>query len=268
MVLSLKEAETLRGTDASYWLQLGEAQQRIKDPSAEKSLAKAIEIADKNSPEIALRAERILRELNSDLALNEDDLALLRQRRGTIDTNRKIRHWSMIGSAALFFIICLIQVSSEWRARGLLSAARSIEASNSDTSGMMSAALAFDRVAKEHPWTFAGSTGSKASARLHGTIRNLLATEKTTRSHDLQMQREERQKNRNLIRESIQKSIELRNQGDVIAARQLLDQLDSSTTQVLSEIEIKSIRFPVQIEAVPVEPESWIHIRRSSETRR
>ncbi len=251
VVLSLKEAETLRGTDASYWLQLGEAQQRIKDPSAEKSLAKAIEIADKNSPEIALRAERILRELNSDLALNEDDLALLRQRRGTIDTNRKIRHWSMIGSAALFFIICLIQVSSEWRARGLLSAARSIEASNSDTSGMMSAALAFDRVAKEHPWTFAGSTGSKASARLHGTIRNLLATEKTTRSHDLQMQREERQKNRNLIRESIQKSIELRNQGDVIAARQLLDQLDSSTTQVLSEIEIKSIRFPVQIESRP-----------------
>ncbi|MDE0960782.1 MAG: DUF4388 domain-containing protein [Planctomycetota bacterium] len=251
IVSLLKEAESIRGSDARYWLQLGEEMQRIKDPAAEKCLAQAIRLADKNSPEIALRAERILRELNSDLALHEDDLEQLRQRRNAIDSIKKIRHWSLIGATALCFIICLIQVSSEWRARGLLSAARSIEASTTGISGLTSAALAFERVANEHPWTFAASAGVEASARLTESIDHRLESEKSARSYDLQRERDARKELLGRARKSIQQARDLRNQGDVIGARALLDQLDQSATLVLSEIEIKSILIPVQIESRP-----------------
>ncbi|MEE2856425.1 MAG: DUF4388 domain-containing protein [Planctomycetota bacterium] len=248
----LRDAEPLRGTEPSYWLQLGEALQRCKDPEAEVYLARAIQISDKKEPEVALRAERMLRDLNSDLALGDEDVEQLRQRRTDIDSHRKLRRGVVLGAAGLLFALCLLQVSSEWRARGLLSAARSIEASGNGISGMKSAAIAFERVSREHPWTFAGNNGARSSDRLRDSIQQQQHSDQRAQTADLQMQRTKRLEKLMLVRKSIRESQAFRKQGDVIAARKILDAIDPEALDVLPEIEFNSIQVPVLIESRPI----------------
>ncbi len=247
----LRDAEPLRGTDPGYWLQLGEALQRCKDPKAETYLARAIQISDKKNPEVALRAERLLRDMKSDLSLEDEDVEVLRQRRANMDSHRKLRRGMVFGAAGLLIVLSLLQVSSEWRAKGLLSAARSIEASGFGISGMKSAAIAFERVAREHPWTFAGSDGARSSDRLRVAIQQQQQSEQLAQSADLQMQRTKRIEKLMQVRSSIREAQEFRKMGDVVAARKLLDAIDPEALDVLPEIEFKSIQVPVLIESRP-----------------
>ncbi len=248
----LREAEELRGKESIYWLQLGTALQRCKDPAAEECLARAIQLAGVKEPDVALRAEKLLRSINSELAMGEEDVEDLRERRVSIESRKRLRKNMFVSAACLMLMLLVFQVSSEWRARGLLAAARSIESTTHSLNGKLDAALAYERVAEEHPWTLAGATGSNSGVRLRNQMEEQRSNEQSARSEALQMQRELRQQKLASVRESIGKARDLRNQDQVTAAREILDTLDPELLNVLPEIELNSITYPVIIQSRPV----------------
>ncbi len=248
----LREAEQLRSKEALYWLQLGTALQRSKDPGAEDCLVRAIKQSGVKEPDVALRAEKLLRSINSDLAMGEEDVEDLRERRVSIESRKRLRKNVFVSAVCLILMLLVFQVSSEWRARGLLAAARSIEITTQGLNGMMDAVLAYERVAEEHPWTLAGATGSDSGMRLRNQMEEQRSLEQSARSEALQMQRELRQQNLTRVRDSIAEAKDLRKQEQVTAARNILDNLDPELLKVLPEIELNSITYPVVIQSRPV----------------
>ncbi|MEE2889225.1 MAG: DUF4388 domain-containing protein [Planctomycetota bacterium] len=251
MITVLREAESMRDDDANYWLLLGEALQRCKEPEAEVCLSKAIQMSRNQEPEIALRAEKILRSLDSDMALDEDLIEQLRNRRTVLDSSKKLRKGIIFVSAAMVCVVILWHVSSEWRARGLLAAARNIEADGSEITALVNAAKAYERVASEHPWTFAGSSGASEGTRLRGQIDQRRENEFHAKAEDLEKERSRRLKKVTEIRSIISTARSLRKKGDAIAARNALATLSSDDLKILPEIELNGLKIPVVIKSKP-----------------
>ncbi len=251
MITVLREAESMRQEDANYWLVLGEVLHRCKEPDAEDCLSKAIQMSRHQQPEIALRAEKLLRNLDSDLALDDELIEQLRNRRSVLDSSKKLRRGIIFASAALAFVMFLLHVSSEWRAQGLLAAARSIEASGSEITGLVNAAEAYDRVASEHPWTFAGSSGASESTRLRQQIDQRRENEYHARTEDLEKSRSHRLNKLTEVRSVISRARSLRKAGDAIAARDALATLTAADLKILPQIELNSLKIPVVIKSNP-----------------
>ena len=253
MITVLRQSETLRSANASYWLQLGEVLRRCKDPEAEVCLQKAIQLSKKLQPEIALRAEKILRNLDPGLALDEQLVEQLRNQRDLLDSTKKRRKGLIIGSVGLVTLFIILHISAEWRAQGLLAAARKIEANGAELSGLLSAVEAYERVATEHPWTFAGSTGASEGNKLRKHIDDRRESEHHAREADLNNQRSNRIQKLTEIRSVISNARSLRKDGDAKAARSVLDSLSSADLKILPEIELNSLQFPVLIRTKPSE---------------
>ena len=176
LITILREAEYLKGEEGSYWLQLGETLLRFKDPEAKSCLENAIALSGKKSPEIALRAERSLRTMSPDHGMDEKSLEELLSRQIEIDNKKLQARYIKFGSAFLLFLFAIIQISTEWRAQGMLSAAKEIEKNSDQISSKITAAEAYERVSLLHPWTFAAGNSDTAGSR----IRKLIPTQSTS----------------------------------------------------------------------------------------
>lgn len=247
----LREAETLRSSDANYWLLRGEVLHRSKDPEAESCLLKAINISKSQQPDIALRAEKILRNHDPDSALDENLVEQLRKRRDTLDSTKKLRKKLTIASFIFAISFVALHISSEWRAHGLLTAARNIEANGTELSGLLSAVEAYERVASEHPWTFSGSNGASEGQRLRNKIDDRRESELFARESLLNKQRAERIEKLAAVRATILEAKSLRKDGLPRESRELLNSLSKSDLRILPEIELNSLQFPVIIKSKP-----------------
>ncbi|MGE4619405.1 MAG: DUF4388 domain-containing protein [Planctomycetota bacterium] len=258
----LREAESMRKGNAKYWLQLGEALQRCDEPEAESCLSKAIQMSKTQNPEIALQAEKILRSVDPNLALDEELIDQLRNRRSILDSSKKVRKGVMAGSLLLLLGVILLHISSEWRAQGLLAAARNIEATGPEISSLLNAAEAFERVATEHPWTFAGNSGASEGTRIRIDIEQRQKSENQTRVETLEKQRSNRLRKLKEVRSAVSRATTLRKEGAAAAAREVLDKLSSADLSVLPEIEINGLKIPVSIQSKPSGARIYSHDRR------
>ncbi len=247
----LREAETVRAGDANYWLLRGEVLHRCKNPEAGSCLSRAIQLSKNNQPEIALRAEKILRNLDPELALDENLVEKLRKRRDILDSSRKLKKKAAMASLVLASIFLILHLSSEWRAQGLLAAAKKIETSGLELSSLLSAVEAYERVATEHPWTFAGSSGTTEGIRLRRQIDNRRESEQFALETNLNKQRSERIQKLVEVRSVISKAKSQRKAGDATTARATLDSLSDEDLKMLPEIELNSLLFPVVITSKP-----------------
>ena len=178
LVTVLREAENLRGKEGAYWLQLGEALCKTRDSGAHECLKKAISISKLNAPEIALRAEKSLRTLSPEQGLDEKSLEEILQRQNELETQRQRKKLITVSLGSIFCMILIFQISSEWRAGGMLAAAREIESNANAIHHYITAAEAYERVEQLHPWTFSAGHGSKNALRMRSLISKEVNTEK------------------------------------------------------------------------------------------
>lgn len=247
----LREAESLRGKEGSYWLQLGEALCKIKDPGAHECLKKAISYSRKDAPEIALRAEKNLRTLSPEQGLDEKSLEEILQRQSELETRQQRKKIIAVSIGSLFCLLLIFQISSEWRARGMLAAAKQIESNAEAIHQLITAAEAYERVEQLHPWTMAAGSGSKNALRM----RNLISSEVTSEKDELYRSREEaraqRQSLRNRVDSAILESKQLLEAGFPLKARAILDDITALDLTELPSALTDSIRYPVVVESIP-----------------
>ena len=247
----LREAEYLRGKEGSYWLQLGEALCKTRDPGAHECLKKAISLSKVDAPEIALRAEKSLRSLSPEQGLDEKSLEEILQRHSELETQQQRKKLITISLGTIFCMVLVFQISSEWRARGMLAAAQEIESNASSIHQYITAAEAYERVEQLHPWTFSAGSGSKNANRM----RNLISKEVSSEKDELIRSREEarahRQSLRNRVETAIQDSNKFLEAGMPLKARSVLDDISSLDLTTLPSELTESIRYPVVIESIP-----------------
>ena len=251
LVTVLREAENLRGNEGAYWLQLGEALSKTKDPGAHECLKKAISISKFDAPEIALRAEKSLRTLSPEQGLDEKSLEEILQRQNELETQQQRKKLITISLGSIFCMILIFQISSEWRAGGMLAAAREIESNANAIHHFITAAEAYERVEQLHPWTFSAGHGSKNALRM----RNLISREVSSEKDELHRSREEaraqRQSLRNRVDSAILESNQFLEAGMPLKARSVLDKISTLDLTSLPTDLIESIRYPVVVESIP-----------------
>ncbi len=251
LITILREAEYLKGEEGSYWLQLGETLLRFKDPEAKSCLENAIALSGKKSPEIALRAERSLRTMSPDHGMDEKSLEELLSRQIEIDNKKLQARYIKFGSAFLVFFFAIIQISTEWRAQGMLSAAKEIEKNSDQISSKITAAEAYERVILLHPWTFAAGNSDTAGSRIRKLIQIEVAAEKDLITQTRNKARAERNQKKVDVEDTLIRAEALIEEGSAYEARVLLDTLTPSALETLPIRERSSIRYPVLIESVP-----------------
>ena len=251
LITILREAEYLKGEEGSYWLQLGETLLRFKDPEAKSCLENAIALSGKKSPEIALRAERSLRTMSPDHGMDEKSLEELLSRQIEIDNKKLQARYIKFGSAFLLFLFAIIQISTEWRAQGMLSAAKEIEKNSDQISSKITAAEAYERVSLLHPWTFAAGNSDTAGSRIRKLIQIEVAAEKDLITQTRNNARAERNRKKVDVKDTLIRAEALIEDGSAHEARVLLDTLTPSALETLPMRERASIRYPVLIDSVP-----------------
>ena len=251
LITVLREAESIRGKDGVYWLQLGEALIKIKDSGASECLKNAIALSRNESPDIALRAERSLRNLIPELDLDDGTLDELLKRQEEIEKAQLLKRNYKIAAGAFICFLLIMQFSAEWRARGMLSAARQIETNADNISNLITAAEAYERVGQLHPWTFAAGKSNVEGERMRALILNEVVTEKDALHRSREEARLSRQNLRNQVESTLVKAENLINNGAPLKARLLIDQLSQEELESMPPRIIKAIRYPVVLESIP-----------------
>lgn len=251
LVTVLREATALREEEGAFWLQLGEALCRTKDSGAHECLKNAIAISGKNAPDIALRAEKILRTLSPDHRLDEKSLEELLQRQTDIE-KKKVQIRTLRFSAIFVFgILTVFQFSAEWRARGMFAAAKQIENNASEISELITAAEAYERVRQLHPWTIAASNSSKEGERMRALVNKEVTTEKDALISSREEARVQRHSLRKHVENTIEQAKELLKNGSAIEARALFDQIENYDTDSLPPGLLAEIQYPVVVDSIP-----------------
>jgi len=247
----LKEAEDLRGKEAAYWLQLGEALYKTKSPEAQDCLRKAIALSQKESPEIALRAEKVLRSLSPDQGLDDKTLEEILQRQNEIEANKQRKKVATISVGSLLCIVLIYFISSEWRARGMLVAAKQIEKDANAIHQYITAAEAYERVNQIHPWTLSARSGSENAIRMRKLISNEITSEKDNLHRAREEARFQRQSLRYKVETAISKANQLLKEGQPLKARALVDDIAELDLKTLPSDLVNMVRYPVVIESIP-----------------